>query len=364
MRRAWTVVAISGVLLGLAACAAPPAWQDVPLGSITPVSLVAGSNGVLVGAVDGHRPALIALSHGTVTSFTLHPNEPYAETAKLVAVGASGDRVWAIGTDIGGAHANPRWTVWDGSATAGSLTSRPQEFFTFGGHDAGPLLGVVEVAGKAVILGSRTTSVGARAVLHTATGTRWQPASTSPQSLTSGDGRLLGFTALSSTGSELVIVGDQVTLDAGLEQVPALWVGWAERWRQVTLPVPAELTGAGLVHATSVACDPTTCWVAGWVRGRPVAWRVPLDASARVEATVLSGELPPSGTPAALITLDEGRPVVATNAAAGTVHQLCPTGWRSLPAPPGATVTALVGHAGALYAVSEGRLWMLATRPC
>ncbi len=79
---------------------------------------------------------------------------------------------------------------------------------------------------------------------------------------------------------------------------------------------------------------------------------------------VLPGELPASGTPSALITLDNGRPAVATNAAVGSVQQLCSPGWRSAPTPSAGTVTALAAETGQLYAVSEGRLWVLAKPPC
>ena len=52
----------------------------------------------------------------------------------------------------GGAHANPRWTVWAGSPQR--LDEYPQTFETFGGQSAGGLLDIVFTSDGPVIAGS------------------------------------------------------------------------------------------------------------------------------------------------------------------------------------------------------------------
>jgi len=77
---------------------------------------------------------------------------------------------------------------------------------------------------------------------------------------------VLGFTAVTSVGSTIVIVGDSVqATDAGVVQTPALFYGTVGgEWRRIDLPVPTASTG--LRHAIAVACTEATCWVAGWAK--------------------------------------------------------------------------------------------------
>jgi len=140
-------------------------------------------------------------------------------------------------------------------------TSRPQEFFTFGGQDAGPLL---------------------------------------------------GFTAVTAVGSTIVIVGDSVqATDSGVVQTPALFVGTVGgEWRRIDLPVPTASTG--LRHATGVACAGTTCWVAGWAKN-PIVWEVSLADGSVGPTTAFSGNVAGADDPSALITIVDGRPLVVTN---------------------------------------------------
>ncbi|MFZ0530697.1 MAG: hypothetical protein WAL91_09185, partial [Propionicimonas sp.] len=171
LRRRLGVAAMLGLLAG---CAPATTWQRVELGDFRPASLAASADGVLVGGQENSAPGLIRVA-GTArgAAFTLRPGEPAAQQATLISVAADADAVHAIGRMFAGAHSNPRLTIWDGTGTSGVLTSHPQEFFTFGGHDAGPLLGTMVPEGEPVILGSRTTATGAEAVLWTRSGTTW-----------------------------------------------------------------------------------------------------------------------------------------------------------------------------------------------
>ncbi|MGC3994395.1 MAG: hypothetical protein QM779_09860 [Propionicimonas sp.] len=306
-------------------------------------------------------PRLFVIEAGGVSAeVPLTPADPNAATASLVALTASGRRVYAIGKMVAGAHSNPRLTVWDGSAAEG-LTSRPQEFFTFGGHDAGPLLGTVVVDRAPVIFGSRTSTTGTVGLLWTRKRETWTPQDPVP-ALTSSADRELGFTALAQLGGRLVVAGDEVGLQGGLTQLPAIFVGAVRGpWDEVLLPVPGDLAAVAgqLSRATSISCLGTgsSCWVAGWVRGHPVVWPVTIgDDPAPGAPIVLAGEPAADADPVAVATTSSGRAVVFTNAATPSLYLGCPDAWRNLGTPPAAVSAAVVvGHD--LYAVAGDTLW-------
>lgn len=369
------LAAVAALLLaGCVPGAAPPApvgpaWERVGLPhGMVPSSLAATADGVLVGGRSaGPAPRLVQVVGAVTTGgFALRPRSPEAAAADLVGVTAAGDDVWALGSVISGAHSNPRLTVWDGSLSRARLTSRPQEFFTFGGHDAGPLLGTVVVDGRPVIVGTRLDARGPYALLWTRDGHAWVPRPAAPE-LASAPDRVLGFAAATAGGDRVLLAGDELGLAGGLTQVPLVHAGTvAGRWRSASLPLPGP-AAPGPARATSVACPERgdTCWVAGWGRGRPLAWPVSLPAGGLTPGPVaaLPGDPAGGNDPTALVALSGGRPVVLTNAAAPTAQLHCPDGWRTLPAPAG-TATALATAAGAAYAIAERTLWRLAVPPC
>ncbi len=389
------LVATAAVSL-LAGCttAAPPPTNTSATGTVSPAggwtrvelpdgvraaSLAAAGDQVLVGGFAGSGAAgggqtpddavpslLVVRSVAVEGSFQLRPAEPYAEVATLESLAVAGDEVFAIGKAVGGAHANPRLSVWDGSLAGRRLTSRPQEFFTFGGHDAGPLLGTTKVGGTPVIFGSRVATTGLYGVVWTRKGHTWTQQAARPE-LTSSPDREFSFLSFARLGDSLVVAGDELGLAGGLNQSPVAFVGAIRGgWRQVGLPVPGGLTRlpGQLSRATSIACpeEGDTCWTAGWVRGHPLAWPLRVAPAAAGDATVLPGD-PPAGDAAAVLALAAGRPVVFTNAAAPTVQLGCPDGWRTLPAP-AAPVSAAVVAGGGLFAVSGDALWRLAVPTC
>ncbi|HET7724285.1 MAG TPA: hypothetical protein VFK68_06575 [Propionibacteriaceae bacterium] len=349
----------------LAGCVQPPprdvrlTWLDATPPGVLPVSLATSETGLIVSGTneDDTAPAVAALSGAAVP---LVPSEPYAASARIVATTSAAGRLYLIGGRAGGAHENTRWTVWDGPV-AGPVTSRPQDFFTFGGHDAGPLLGTVVVDGSPLIVGSRGGDAGPDAALYVATGTVWHQLDT-PPTLHSANGVVLGFTAVASAGSLVVLVGDSVRADAtGTVQTPALFVGTVGgSWRRVDLPAP--VSGPGLRHATSVTCDASSCWVAGWASGRPRAWRVSLPDGAVVQTWTLPGEPPATGDPVAVVAVVDGRPVVATNAAEPALAVMCAARWTALSAP--GPANALAGAGDDAYVVARDRLWRASLPPC
>jgi len=187
MARRRLLAVLAGAVL-LASCVAPPErdirleWLDATPAGVVPAALAAVASDLVAAGTDaiGEAPAVVLQAGGTVP---LVPSEPYAASARIVSAASAGGVLYLIGGRAGGAHGNTRWTVWDGTV-AGPVTSRPQEFFTFGGQDAGPLLGTV-------------------------------------------------------------IVGDSVqATDAGVVQTPAVFVGTVGgEWRRIDLPVPTQMPG-------------------------------------------------------------------------------------------------------------------------
>lgn len=363
-RRSPRLLATIVAVVLLAGCVQPPprdlrlTWLDVTPPGVLPVTLATSPAGLVVAGTndDDTAPALVDPSGGPVP---LVPSEPYAASARIVAATAAGGTIRLIGGRAGGAHANTRWTVWDGPL-AGPVTSRPQDFFTFGGHDAGPLLGTVVADGQPLIVGSRGGDAGPDAALYAVDGTVWRQLDT-PTALHSANGVVLGFTAVASAGSQVVLVGDSVQADAsGTVQTPALFYGTVGgTWRRVDLPAPAS--GPGLRHATAVACHETVCWVAGWA-SHPVVWRVSMPDGVLVQTSSLPGEPPASGDPVALVGLVGDRPVVATNAAEPTLTAGCGSTWTAAAAP--GPSTALAGTGSDVYVIAQDRLWSAALPAC
>jgi hypothetical protein len=375
-RTSWTAAAIAAATLAAAGCTAPPgvtqAWQHVVLPpDVRAASLASGGDTLLLGGqADGHPVLLRIDGLKTGTAVALDPREPPAADADLISVTVDGDDVSAIGRWFGGAHSNPRLTMWDGTISSNLLTSRPQAFFTFGGHDAGNLLGIEVIAGRPVIFGLRSETTGIEGVVWTRSGTTWTKHVRLDPTLVSSPDRVVSFTALDRLGDHLVVVGDEVGLAGGLTQQPSLWFGSPEGpWTQALLPLPADLppVAGQLSRATSVACaDGAGCWVAGWVRGRPVVWGIDITIDGTItprQPTILVGTSPSGADPNALVVLVADRAAVLTGAAAPSLQLGCPDGWHALPAPAG-TATVLQAAAAGLYAITGDGLQRLDLPRC
>ncbi|PFG17568.1 hypothetical protein ATK74_2141 [Propionicimonas paludicola] len=389
LRSAWLLC----TALLTTSCTAAPTWQSIDLGSLRPAGLAVAGDRLLVGGSTSGGPALAVLNTtGTPTALRVAPDGPEAEAAELVQLAVRGDQLQALGTMISGAHSNPRWTVWDSSLSAGTLTSHPQEFFTFGGHDAGPLVGIGWVGDAPVVLGSRTTATGARAALYAESGTTWTEVADRPATLASNPTSQLGFGGQSSAGDQLVIAGDEVQLTQPLRQRPLAWVGRpGGDWTRLELAVPGQ-DGPGLARAQAVACpaEGTSCWLAGWVHGQLVAWSVttgtqPSASGPELPAGTTSAAVGSNGSPDPVpqLALWQGRPVLAGNGPDSTLLVRCDSGWRSLPLPdrrdgsttirpgqgdsepsPPITVTGLAGVGARLYVLQGRTLWAIDRSPC
>ena len=375
-RTSWTAAAIAAAMLAAAGCTvsagATPAWQRVVLPpNVRAASLASGGETVLLGGQAEGHPVLLRID-GLKTGATvaLDPREPPAADADLISVTIDGDDLFAIGRWFGGAHSNPRLTMWDGTISTNVLTSRPQAFFTFGGHDAGNLLGIEVIAGRPVIFGLRSETTGIEGVVWTRSGETWTKHVRLDPTLVSSPDRVVSFTALDRLGDHLVVVGDEVSLAGGLTQRPSIWVGSPDGpWTQALLQLPADLppVAGQLSRATSVACaDGAGCWVAGWVRGRPVVWGIDIGIDGSItprQPTVLFGTPPSGADPIALVDLVADRPVVLTGAGEASLQLGCPDGWHALPAPTG-TATVLQTATAGLYAITVDGLQRLEPPRC
>ena len=333
-------------------------WRDVTPGGVVPAALANSESGLVVAGTDmsDSAPSVVL---ATGEAVPLVPSEPYAASARIVSATSAGGELYLIGGRAGGAHANTRWTVWDGPAT-GPVTSRPQEFFTFGGEDAGPLLGTVVVDGRPIIVGSRGGSAGPDGALYAADGEVWHQLGT-PAALHSANGVVLGFTAVAAVGSTVVVAGDSVqATEAGAVQTPTLYYGTVGgAWHRVDLPVQPGTKG--LRHATGVACEGATCWVTGWAE-HPIVWEVSLANGVVGQTTTLVGDKSADADPTALVAIIGGRPLVLTNASTPSAAVSCGHGWTSAPAP--AHATAVVGLGPDTYLVAGDRLWRATLPVC
>lgn len=241
--------------------ATAPAWSrlDVP-GEVYSVAAAGGV--VAVGSLAG-APALTVATGAGVASASVTPTSPYAGVAEFVSLVLTGSgRVTAVGHAIGGAHANPRYTVWDG--TPDVLVEYPQPFETFGGQSAGGLAGLGLVGGEPVIVGTWQGTYGPGGALWREDDHAWLRVT--PSDLASASGRQVGLAGVAGVDTTVVVVGDVLTIGEDI-------VDAATAWSAPDLSGPwLETTLDGGAAATAIACS-TTCWVVGRsAAGGVVAW--------------------------------------------------------------------------------------------
>lgn len=335
--------------LSASACATRPDWFAVlPPGgeSWTGLSaLAATSEGLCVATAASDRPRVFRVAPGAVSiSVPVLPATGYGREASLRWFARSGTSVVAVGGARGGAHANIRWTAWrtDG---ASRLVEREQPFETFGGWDAGTLVGLVDVAGRPVLVGSWRGAVGLDIALWTPVSDRWQRVPT-PTGLASGAGVLRTVAAAGATADAIVLVGNEVVLADGAEQRPVAWTAPAASgpWRRTELP-------GGPGRATAVACGASACVAAG--RDASATLRVWLLTDG-VATEVPVGVVPVGDAVVPLVASGKADAIVAVPAGSGTrLFKVAEATSQEEEAPPGSPLA---------LAVASGRLY-LATAP-
>jgi len=371
-----------GVLLAalpaglLAACSAPPVeagpqvteltgWLAVELPEdFWPVSLTADQTAVWVGGrtVDPREPRLARLDAADsdrprAQAVPLRPVSPYAKNAELVSLAVRGDEVSALGGVRDGAHSNVRWSVWSGTARA--LREFPQGFNTFGGPEAGDLVGIVHPdttpdAGP-VIVGTWSSRHGLDAAAWIRRGDRFERQPASGTVLASSATEQNSPRTAISDGSRVVVLGSVLELGPDIRQVATAWT-WPsrnEQWARGLLPDAGRRS-----EALAASCHAETCWVFGQVDDRAAAWTTDSAGRRRVADLPVSSLRTSDGAAAFRVSGHVG--AVFSDGVDGRLLLQTDRGWRLFSTPAGtAGPAAAVGNR--IYVVVEDgertRLW-------
>ena len=313
-------------------------WQTVSLpDAMVPSTIQQRGDSLLVGGRarngDTFTPTLAKIAVADEASepepVTLTPSTPYGEVADLVSLTGSGDQVVAVGVARGGAHANPRWTIWTGSLD--QVIDRPQTFETFGGWDAGTLIGVAVDARGPLVVGTWQGAHGLDGAVWRAKGERWvrQP---SPPPLMNTATKQVSPRFIDQQGDGSVMVsGSVLDLSNGVRQSAASWRDVNGSWTMTPLPDPGKRS-----EAWSTACR-QTCWTAGIRDDKLAVWSA--------DELINIPNLPAIDTDAAKVLLSADRVIIATSQGE-TGHLLIGRHgkWRLYTSPDGAVQSAaLVG---------------------
>lgn len=371
-----------GVLLaalpaGLLAACSPPigdtgpqpselaGWLPVELPEeFRPGSLAADGATLWVGGrtVDPREPRLARLDAAgadptRVASIPLRPVSPYAKNAELVSLAVQGDEVSALGGVRDGAHSNVRWSVWSG--TARGLQEFPQGFNTFGGPEAGDLVGIVhpETSPDAgpVIVGTWSSRHGLDAASWLRRGHRWDRQPASGTVLASSATEQTSPRAAISYGSQVVVLGSVLELGPDIRQAATVWT-WpsrTQRWARAVLPD----AGRGS-EALAASCNTDTCWVFGQVDEQAAAWVTDSGDRHRVPDLPASGLRATDGAAAFRVAGHVG--AIFSDGIGGRLLLQTDRGWRLFSTPAG-SVGPAVAVGNRIYVVVEdgerSRLW-------
>ncbi|MBO1754959.1 hypothetical protein [Allobranchiibius sp. CTAmp26] len=328
--RALTVAAVAVATAGLSACSraptaspAPvdPGWERVALAGSPDIATLTSGDRMVIGtsAHNGAAGMSTVSGSGALAPVTLRPVSGYARTARWLQVSMGGPGILAVGGARGGAHGNVRWTVWRAPRTTdglGTLSEMPQTFETFGGLQAGDLVGAAYAGSDAVIVGSWVGSHGLDVTTWHPSGSTWLRDPPSPV-LRNTSSTLKSANGVGVVGDRFVVVGDLLDLDHGMAFYPVVWLRAATGgpWEQHRVPV------AG--HARSIGCSPQRCVVVGATgAGAARAWQVSAN-----------GTVTPIDLPSATVTgTDIPTPVVVSD-----------TAWIVLPTRSGSLLVRIAG---------------------
>jgi hypothetical protein len=296
----------------------------------------------------------------TWTSVPLHPVTGYGKQAEFIRSGVYGGHISAFGQASGGAHGNPRPTMWTGNRNG--LVEHVQSFTLFGGEDAISQNGETAGAGGSLIVGSWDGRSGYSAAVWTSPdGANWVRHQDTP-GLASTAGEQTSARSATALDGRFLVVGDTQP-GSGPTRALAWTSDDPRRWQRVPLPSP----GADGATAARAACAPSSCVVIGArVSSAPRLLCWTLSAAGR------RPQLGPLGPGGPLLEpdelLDAGRTlyaVIDTDASARlvAVDRDC-SGWAPIALPTRAPDAAvgLLGTRMVLATTTAGasRLW---TRP-
>ncbi|WP_346008029.1 hypothetical protein [Janibacter terrae] len=279
MRRV-TALGAAAVAL-LAGCGSPaPTWEPVALpGPGRVVTLTGTPEGVLVGRYDEddtERTSIHLLRpDGTTRAVGMQTRWEWAgREAELLTVASGEGGTVAVGGHRAGAHGNVRWTIWSGDTRR--VVEQPQRFETFGGWDAGGLVGAAVGPRGPVVLGSWVSASkhGSDVAVWTRSGDRWSQPRDAGADLRASDARQPSPGAVTAVPGGYLAVGWVTELEPAIRDVAVLWTASAPAgpWREVRFPED----DAGVERPTAVSCAVDHCAAAGRRDDDVVVWRVPL----------------------------------------------------------------------------------------
>jgi hypothetical protein len=330
----------------------PPvlSWSRVDLpGQVTPVTLTRMGQALLVGARDEKAhlaPRLLVLDGGDWRTIPLRPHTYYSYRAHWRSVITDGRRIYAFGDAPGGAHSNPRWTMWSGGIHG--VREYTQYFETFGGPGAGGLTGLTFENGEPVIVGSWTSDdVGLDIVFWRLDGHDWVRGTSSGTVLASNEHALNVIRAIGPDSTAPALAGAVTVLGGGqVGLVPAIWRRSAETGSWERTDLPAEDAG----QATGVQCDESTCLAAGYDRARLTAWSISGQQAKKIaDLPLVHVDI---GTATFVGPVGAPRPGVLTSTHGRSVVLTPGTPWTRQPGPPGVAMAWAYAE-GHTYVVTE-----------
>lgn len=329
----------------VAACTpAPPAptqlsgWRELPApapGARVLTMLRDGPALLAFGSVpgpDGRAPAAWTTPDGrSWHSVPLHGSSPYAAQAELIHAALADGRITALGQAFGGAHSNPRLTIWSGSVTG--LVEYPQPVELFGGPHAIAVNGLAARTGSAVLAGQWDAATGrsGAAAWTSLDGADWTRDADDP-ALTSAPAEQTSALAATATPAGYLITGDTVR---GTRLQPLAWTSPdARSWHRLTVP---DATGPGALAGSTVdnaACANASCALFGATVYSPSTvqcWSLTGDTVAQPT----SGPLAPNAHVTEIVARDDRLTMAIRTAGSVVLADVAPdcTGWRALPAP-------------------------------
>ena len=321
---------------------------------MVPATLTQGEDALVIGGsrtMDGTTsPALANLPiDGTSVGpspIRLLPNTPYGKVAELASVSTYDGSIIAVGVARGGAHANPRWTIWTG--TPDRVVDRPQTFETFGGWDAGTLLGVAVDARGPLVVGTWQGAHGLDGAVWRTEGERWVRQPSSPPLVNTASRQVSPRFVDQQEDGSVTVSGSVLDLSDGVRQSAASWRDVNGSWTLTSLPDPGQRS-----EAWSTACH-QTCWTAGIRDGKLAVWSA--DELAAIP------DLPAQDSDAAKLLLSADRVIVASSQGETGRLLIGRQGtWRVYTSPDGAVQSAaLVGSRLYLVAGEDAsrKLWV------
>ncbi|MFB8001593.1 hypothetical protein [Nocardia sp. NPDC056000] len=363
MRWSFALLAVLALVAGCSSAATHSGWRELPApaAGARVLELIPVRDGVLaLGSVPSgadRAPAAWLSADGTRwSSIPVRPQSPYGFLAELISAGA-GERTVVLGQAFGGAHGNPRMTVWSADHPElvdhpAELVEHPQVFELFGGPHALAVTAAAGLAGVTVLIGGWDGPGGryGAATWTSVDGATWERHADDPV-LSSAPGELTGAAAITTGPPGFVIVG-QTQRDR--TQLPLEWTspdGFT--WRRISLPGTAAL-------ATRAGCNPDRCTIFGQsTSASPTLLCWPNDATPAVPG-------PAAGIIDTLKVIAEDSRTLAMVRLDGAAHLLsvdpnC-ADWQDIPLPVPATRVQMAAlPAGLLLSTIEdnaSRLWL------